>query len=650
MIDVLIVLNAARDTKRASRYIRALKAAERCAVLASSPEIARGLRGISIDVRYLHEYAPPVEDYIPMSQEPREAVGRKLADCRLGHVPLKDVFSFEGMPLWGLVWPTLRCYHFDLAAKYIDIMRAVIARENPKTVVLSTRGTFFSDIFEKVGKELGVEIRYLSGERFLASVAKHATAIARPSLRWMVIGAEAIAAALTCGFRTTRRRDVSARRFLFLNTSRRQWGVLLPVIEETMKCPGNFVSLIFLCRDTMVSAAKKLNIQSAAVGGYLNFRAAARTAEIHRALKKVWEFVEQHEECLSDARYRDIPVWELLKPIVKHFFFELFNPLSKLLALAESALERERPDLVVHTDTYQMGMRCFIALAKQKGIPILRIQYAMTLPRDYQDGGENNYAVAGECFREQLLRELPRDKDKIVVTGQPRYDRYVLDDRSAAEIRRRLTLDPSKKIVLFASTHYYDTGSGEDTDPLGMHEHYVWLKTIYAELNKLKGVHILVKPHPNINDSIEMHRKVIRDLCASDTFTLFPRTHDIVELIKVSDVFVTFGSTTVLEAMIWEKPIVMVDLYYEAIETMPYVQQAVVVGVAKKEGILPAVVAMLEDREAREKIRSNQKKFIECWLYKVDGRSSARVVDLMTTLSAKTGAHLHAHEDPIHHR
>jgi CDP-glycerol glycerophosphotransferase (TagB/SpsB family) len=255
----------------------------------------------------------------------------------------------------------------------------------------------------------------------------------------------------------------------------------------------------------------------------------------------------------------------------------------------------------------------------------------LTDPQDYTEGGSDNFAVTGDYFKDVLLKKYPDYIDRIFVTGQPRYDIFATEKINSLEIRRRLNLELDKKIILFASTHFQDSNVRIDSAPLAFSQYYLWLKEIYTALDKLEGFTIVVKPHHNPNDSVQIHKEIIDGLNASYKFNIFSPNCEVIDLISACDVFVTFGSTTALEAALLRKPMVIVNLG-GVDDPAPYLKEGIAIIVYKQEDILPTIKMILEDQETQLRLKNNQSKILEHLLYKIDGKAAKRVAELMEKL------------------
>ncbi|MFH1995689.1 MAG: hypothetical protein ABIJ27_01675 [Candidatus Omnitrophota bacterium] len=137
---------------------------------------------------------------------------------------------------------------------------------------------------------------------------------------------------------------------------------------------------------------------------------------------------------------------------------------------------------------------------------------------------------------------------------------------------------------------------------------------------------MIVKPHHNPADRVDLHKKVLRDLGAEDKIKIFSPTSNFIDLIRISNVVIALGSTTALEAIGLKKPLVVVNLLgFKMISQ--YLEGAV--RVYKKEDIYPEVKRIVNNIDVENSLKETQKKLIKKYLFKTDGQASRRVVELI---------------------
>ena len=223
-------------------------------------------------------------------------------------------------------------------------------------------------------------------------------------------------------------------------------------------------------------------------------------------------------------------------------------------------------------------------------------------------------AVAGDSCKNTLVSQGV-DASRIIVTGQPRFDELFQKNLNE-EMYLNLGIDKNKKTILLTHAHFVEAGmwSQEEED--------IFLSSIIRASSKVPNSQLIIKLHPwqDVNSYLrflEGSKNII--LCGEDT--------DIYALINLCDVLLTVLSTTALEALIADKPVIIIDLFGEL--ESPYVQSGAAIGAYKEEDIASAIDRALYNKEVRKNLAEARGKFVYEHAYKQDGKASKRVADLI---------------------
>ena len=91
---------------------------------------------------------------------------------------------------------------------------------------------------------------------------------------------------------------------------------------------------------------------------------------------------------------------------------------------------------------------------------------------------------------------------------------------------------------------------------------------------------------------------------------------------------ITKYSTTALEAMIINKPVVVINLSGQP-TPVPYAEEGAALGVYRYEDIEQAILNALYDEETRGRLKTGRYQFVRNWAGEPDGKASQRIVTLM---------------------
>jgi len=213
-----------------------------------------------------------------------------------------------------------------------------------------------------------------------------------------------------------------------------------------------------------------------------------------------------------------------------------------------------------------------------------------------------------------LKERFLKDTRRIVVTGQPRFDILAraneLFDKD--EICKKFGLTTSKKILLWAT----DSGLPEEESKEN-------ISAVYQVASTLENVQLAIKLHPAEDQEAPLYKQN-----HSYAPIIIKGNQPISQLLYVCDVMITKASTTINEAAILNKPIIVLNLSGEP-DAMPYVEKSIALGVYKKEDLVSAIKDALYNAKIREKLAAGREKFVYEFAYVQDGKASERVVNLI---------------------
>ena len=281
--------------------------------------------------------------------------------------------------------------------------------------------------------------------------------------------------------------------------------------------------------------------------------------------------------------------------------------------------------------TFQFGQpeaRVPSGLPRQLLAPLTRGFYRSTLRalgldfdlvNSYGGGEARLFAVIGEAFRDQFVRQGVRGK-QIAVTGHPTHD---------AVFRRAQTIDAAERSVI---RHRYDLVP-EATIALYATQPVLWRKVMTREAleRNVRAIAAAVGDRPNCQLVLKLHpREDPADyaFCA----TLDPPVRVIAQaempdLIAACDLFISSSSSTVLLAMMLDRPIVTVNF-----DAVPHFDQFEAIGgtvhVRTHGQFAEAFRRLLEDRQAAEQLRKQRQDVLARYT-RFDGHAADRIAGLL---------------------
>ena len=231
-----------------------------------------------------------------------------------------------------------------------------------------------------------------------------------------------------------------------------------------------------------------------------------------------------------------------------------------------------------------------------------------------------NMAVLSPSSKSSYVSEgVP--PENVFVTGQLRFDLIWQKKFSRSQIMKELSVSEDVGIIVLA------------TQPLV--ESYFWTEAerdeftrvvVYA-LKEFSDKQLVIKLHPD--EDMEVYQKILANI--GEDKTIICQDIDIYELLNACELLMTAYSTVALEAMLFDKPVITLNLSGEP-DFFPYAESGAAIGVYQKEELVPAIQKALYDPEVRNEMGRKRKEFVQEHAYIQDGQASKRVAELISRL------------------
>ncbi len=319
------------------------------------------------------------------------------------------------------------------------------------------------------------------------------------------------------------------------------------------------------------------------------------------------------------------------------YYFHTFLPLAALyLDLSIRALKKESPDAILLIDEYLLFGRSLLFAAAEENVPSFAIQhgviskyhpgYIYDHAEISQDGNPffpytplpSKTALFGHYYEKILTENSAYPKSRLVVTGQPRYDvlRLASQTYDRDQFCRRYNLDSTKRIALVVTQPFpVKKARSEFINPTA------------NALSKIQDLQIVVKPHPG--ESADWYEALLARQGVNVTI-LSPKS-DTIEAMFACDLFIAVNSTTIIEALMLDKPVVVVNLSKFS-EVLPWVSDGAAIGITNPEDLLATFQRVLADTNYLHTHRKGRNKFLRDQIFKEDGKATERVISVLESL------------------
>lgn len=335
-------------------------------------------------------------------------------------------------------------------------------------------------------------------------------------------------------------------------------------------------------------------------------------------LNKEWNKIK--EKIIYNSKIENL-IWEYNKPALNFFFSkELIYILLFYYEAYKDVIKKKDIKLL---SLYAIGgpiIRCAIAAADRMKIRSIHIFHGLDVV-EYLDLPESLYhCVPGDEYKKKMIR-AGINSNNIFVTGPAFMNEIVPFIKTDSEINAKT------KRILFASNPTID----ERPKMMDKENWYKYLKKYLNGLSKLRDTEIIVKPHPREKD-ITIYKSIIKELDRNIKLVTDHKKSILYSLIRGSDIVITFGSTVSLESTIIGTPTIIIDIIDFSKISDPFLSGGHVKHVSLDAEIPAVVDGIINNPIMRDECIKNGKKFVQDYLYKIDGEVNKRILYIMKKL------------------
>jgi len=313
-----------------------------------------------------------------------------------------------------------------------------------------------------------------------------------------------------------------------------------------------------------------------------------------------------------------------------------------------------KPHVFIFSTVLEKNMTKFSRALKKAGTKIIELRTEGITSKFLEDLGTSKYIdisyldaqiVWGEKLKRLLLKNSNVPKEKVFVCGCIRMDFYKFNGRflKKKEFQEKHHLN-SNKIISYATGFSLADCSNEEINKISNKRDVDFFR--YANLMKTfrkkayKFIIQLSKDFPEVNFIIKVHpyekkEYYIQNKPENLSNLLILQEEKINNVINVSEVYIHSNSVSSLEA--WFKKIPTICLYpkkdfgtlIDAIAGGDHIEDY---GKLKQK-----ISKYLSGEPISKKILNLRNKFIQDHLYKIDGKSTERTVEVVDRIAKKAG-------------
>jgi hypothetical protein len=338
----------------------------------------------------------------------------------------------------------------------------------------------------------------------------------------------------------------------------------------------------------------------------------------------------------SILTYENVKLWSTIQLVFKTLLSIIYLP-NYILSIesAKHLLDKIRPVSVFLP--YESGIyaMAFIVAADELGIKTHGIQHGI-IHNAHFDYSMNNLKsttsmgspiptlllLFGEFYRKVLVEIFSYPDDRVKVVGNPQYENLSTSSPlilQRDQIFQSLSLDPYKSIILVTTSMHQTKYGREDYDVL-------IVESLAESFSGRKDIQVIVKVHPA--EDITAYSNVIAKFNASN-FRLveeFP----IQPLIAVCDIIVSVLSTTIIEGMVMNKPVVIAQASEKIHRDLMSIGESGAVIRASFVDLPKTVLEVLENDKLKALLATNSTKIVKYHFNMPSKGISEKIAEILT--------------------
>lgn len=628
----------------------------------------------SFDSRSLRELVKPfqvrnIEDFI--AEDDYKVIDFQIKDfveklpSMEGNSRFKEIVSYKGHSLWQVIEHAL-FWLFLPIGQYKLITENIIRLEKPAKIVIfgvkspvifwrnvemglsdrkllrkiasfinnSRTGSTEGEVMCQVARSYGVDVIVVTGAGILGIARYHLFSALLPSMLnsylWYSRFKRDVLGKKQAVLRWSKTQSARNKTVAFIQT-RNVAVAAIPVVQELTKNVRNDVAVIRA--ESPASSVVKSILDSKGIP-YINYESYVTPVlqkEIKQGsvlLRSGWRKLQADTGFINTLKYEGISLWPAMKDLYHSIFTVLLPEAVRNIEIARQIMETEKPACLILMDDMSPLERAAGIVAKSKKIPSIMVHsgaFGKKEPPIQQVA--DKVCVWGEMMRDLALKRKG-DLDTFVITGNPGFDYQLnkLRELDKSPLYEDICLKSDKDVVIFTS----GAASSVVKDTFSPERREADISAIYRAIKQLPGLQFVTKLHPA--ETPELHLRLIKDLKLDNVKVV--KFISVYYLLSISELLITFESTTAVEAMLLERPVITINMSGQP-DVMPFASSGATIGVYKEEEIVPTIKAALCDENIRNSLAERRKEFIYKYAYLQDGKAASRVAELVMQLCEK---------------
>lgn len=362
-----------------------------------------------------------------------------------------------------------------------------------------------------------------------------------------------------------------------------------------------------------------------AFNNYWNFKVWLQTRNAKKHFKQQWIKLNQDKELVSYLKQNN------LYDKLYLYFMYAFSRTIKNIETAKNMIKQEHLNTILMINEYGAFNQSLITATKHSKTKTVALQHGLLdlgniFPKNaiFHNSDmktvfsviSDKTCVFGKYYYDIFTKQSTYPELNVVITGNPRYDTFfnAKETYKKQRICRKLGINEKKNIVLILTGN---VSTGEQ-----------YLRKCLQTLKQF-DVEIIISPHPC--ERTEWYKQVVNEENAKVVILNKDDEFRRMESLSICDVVITgMCTTSITDVMIMNKPVITFYSTFNA-DLASYYQHYVFSAFTEQE-LSQKLKQIFNNRNIDFELSILYKDFLEEHMYKIDGKSSERIVNVVEKL------------------
>lgn len=308
--------------------------------------------------------------------------------------------------------------------------------------------------------------------------------------------------------------------------------------------------------------------------------------------------------------FNNIAFWNRIENSVKMHLFITLPRLYFNYILVDAFFKKNRNAAVLLASDCTPYDRCILMAAKNNRIYSGVVQHGVLVePSGHNKIIADNIFVWGEAAK-KWYEKYGNDPERCIVTGNPKHDeiiKSISEGFSSKDFKEKLSI-PSGSRVITILTNFVDGFCVSNSEL----ENFEMIDSVLTAVGSKNDFFVIVKLHPS--ETLKYYRAFQTKIRTKYKNIMFIKNIDLMALLNISDIIVSWYSSTVVEAMLLKRPAIIFD-YTTKRSLVPYEKYGAVLKVKNREGMKDAILNIMNDGDFRKKMFNAQEKLLTEYCY-----------------------------------